>query len=119
MESKQDRIIAESIAGGNVVYNFTQTDESSIYLTVNQRIVRITTVADGADLSVYLPPVSAAIGKFYNIMLIARGDDEVVSIKDLDDSLDWSDITDMDAVNDSVLLFSDGLKWTVVKNDIA
>ena len=119
MEPSNSRIDRNVAGLVNRVYNLTQGTITAFYLKSYQDIVRITTTAGSGNMTVYLPPVSQCIGKLLSIMLIARGSNEVVSIADIDDSLDWVDITNMDAVNDSLLLYCDGLKWHVVKNDIA
>ena len=103
------------------VTNVTQgANDSSYSLKVYEQVVEITTTAGAPNsFTIYLPSVAEAVGRFYSIRLATRGDDEVVTIADLDDSIGWADITNMDAEDDAVLLYSDGKKWWVVKNDIS
>ena len=84
-------------------------------LEVFEQICLIDTETAAGTFTCYLPPVGEAKGKFYSINLVA--DDGNVTIADQDDSYDWSDLTMATAV-DGVLLFSDGMKWWVVVNDI-
>jgi len=86
-------------------------------MEVFEQVVLIDTNTVDGTFTVTLPPVAEAAGKFYSISLMdAAG---AVTIQDQDDSTDWSNITTMDADDDAVLLYSDGLRWFVVDNEIA
>ena len=118
-QRSQARALADQVLDKVVEMVQASVTEASQTMGVNDQVVVITTLADGVDFTCYLPSVIAARGKIYTIRLGTRGDDETVTIADLDDSIDWSDITTMDAANDSVCLYSDGMKWHVLLNDIA
>ena len=117
-ETRQARMLQEQVPPN--IRKITQAaDETAYTIAVDDQVVHVTTTADEGNITLTLPSVAMAAGKIYTIMLITLGDDEVISIVDNDDSVDWSDITDMDAANDSVCLYSDGYKWHVLLNDIA
>jgi len=64
---------------------------------------------DGA-ITITLPPVAEAAGKFYSIICITYGSD--VTIADNDDSYSWSDeAASIDAAGDGALYYSDGFTW--------
>jgi hypothetical protein len=109
---RQDRINRESNLD-----NFLSISEATTLTPRSQR-VEVVTVADAADFAITLPNVSEAAGCLISIALVTLGDDEVVTVQDQDESYDWSDLT-LDALNDGVLLYSDGHKWWVICNDIA
>ena len=75
-------------------------------MKVGDLVVHYDTTA-GA-MAVTLPPVAAAKGKIYSIMLDTDGGD--LTIQDIDDSVSWSDLTCDDA-GDGFLLYSDGQIW--------
>lgn len=117
-EGRQDRIGLEQAIP--TIRKITQgSGETAYSIAVGDQVVHVTTVADEGAITLTLPSVAMAAGKIYSIMLITLGDDEVITIADNDDSVDWADITNMDAANDSVVLYSDGYKWHVLLNDIA
>ena len=90
---------------------------TSDIMEVFEQVVLIDTDTVDGTFTVTLPPVAEAAGKIYTITLIdAAG---AVTIQDQDDSNDWTSITDLDADNDGVVLFSDGLKWWVLLDDVA
>ena len=63
--------------------------------------------------TVYLPPVSEAKGRIYSI--VARDADAIhtITVADLDDSECWPGDITLNGKCDSVLAYSDGLKWFV------
>ena len=86
-------------------------------LEVFEQICLIDTDTADGTFTVTLPPVGEAKGKFYSIILVDAGG--AVTVQDQDDSYGWANITAIDADEDGVLLFSDGMKWWLVVNDIA
>ena len=86
-------------------------------LEVWEQVVLVDTDTADGTFTLTLPPVGEAAGKFYTITLIdAAG---ALTIQDQDDSNDWTNITTLDADNDGVMLYSDGLKWWTVASEIA
>lgn len=76
------------------------------YLALYQQQVRANTTA-GA-MTIYLPAVAEAKGLMFSIIL--ETDNGNLTIADLDDSYNWSDLTCDDAL-DGFLLYSDGHVW--------
>ena len=91
----------------------TEAITASATLEVYEQLA-ICDSTDGA-MTLTLPPVGEAKGKFYSI--IFETDNGDLTVADQDDSYDWDDLT-MTAAVDGALLFSDGMKWWVVVNDI-
>lgn len=102
----------------NIVEISTSVDYS-VTLKPYEQVVRIVTLADGQDITVTLPSVTEARGRMYSVHLLTRGDDEVVTLADQDDSLDWGGDYTIDAASDSILLYSDGFRWFVLDNEIS
>lgn len=91
------------------------TEVSAAYsMAVTDQVVHVT---NATTFAITLPSVIEAAGKIYTILQVSGTN--VTTIQDKDDSADWTDITDMDAVNDSVVLYSDGYKWHVLLDDVA
>ena len=84
-------------------------------LKTYETVVRATQLT--ASIAVTLPPVAKMAGKFVSCQVV-DANSEALTLQDADDSQDWTDLT-LDADNDGALLFSDGIKWWVVTNDIA
>lgn len=84
-------------------------------LKTYETVVRASQLA--ASFAVTLAPVSKMRGKFVSVQVV-NANSQAMTLQDANDSQDWTDLT-LDANNDGVLLFSDGLKWWVVTNDIA
>ena len=84
-------------------------------LTKFQTYVRVET-ADGA-FTLTLPHVTDAAGV---IICITKIDSSANACTLADDggAEDWSNLT-IDAINDSVVLLSDGFKWHTLSNEIA
>lgn len=77
------------------------------YLTIRDQLVHADTT-DGA-MTVYLPPVALAAGKFFSVALITDGGD--LTIADLDDSRNWEGDYTLDDAGEHKLFYSDGEKW--------
>lgn len=63
-------------------------------------------------ITITLPPVAEAKGRWYSI--VAREADAIntITVEDKDDSECWVGDIVMDAKCNTLLLYSDGLKWT-------
>jgi len=86
-------------------------------LEVFEQICLIDTDTVDGTFTLTLPPVGEAKGKFYSIILVdAAG---AVTIQDQDDSYDWDDLSTLDADEDGILFFSDGMKWWTVASEIS
>ena len=92
----------------------TEAITASATLEVYEQLA-ICDSTDGA-MTLTLPPVGEAKGKFYSI--IFETDNGDLTVQDQDDSYDWSDLTADDA-GECLLLYSDGFKWHICADDRA
>lgn len=67
-------------------------------------------------ITITLPRVAQARGRWYSIVCRAAGAVNTVTIQDRDDSECWPGDQVMNAKCDNVLAYSDGLKWFVFTN---
>jgi hypothetical protein len=71
---------------------------------------RVLVDSTSGAITITLPPVALAAGKFYSIICITYGSE--VTIADNDDSYSWSDEgSSIDAAGDGALYYSDGFTW--------
>lgn len=82
-------------------------------MTTRDYVVRPSADGDSGPITVTLPPVAEAKGRFYSI--ICRNADPVnlVTIADRDDSECWLGDIAMNGKCDRLLAYSDGLAWLV------
>jgi hypothetical protein len=80
---------------------------ASYTMTVRDYVLRIT--ADTEAVTITLPPVAEAKGRFYSIK--CRDASFAVTIQDQDDSEDWQGDIVMAIAGCHELFYSDGLKW--------
>lgn len=86
---------------------------TSVEMSTRDYVVRPSALT--APMTVVLPAVSEAKGRFYSIVVRAADDSNTVTISDRDDSELWSDIV-MNSRGDVMLLYSDGLFWHRLAN---
>lgn len=87
---------------------------ATVVMTTRDYVVRPSADPTSGPISVVLPPVSDAKGRFYSI--IARNADPVntITIMDRDDSECWIGDIVMNGKCDRLLFYSDGLAWIPV-----
>jgi len=81
---------------------------ASVEMTSRDYVVRPSALS--APMTIVLPPVAEAKGRFYSIVVRAADAQNTITISDKDDSECWADIV-LDGKCDHVLLYSDGLYW--------
>jgi hypothetical protein len=81
---------------------------ASVEMTTRDYVVRPS--ATTAPIVLVLPPVAEAKGRFYSIVARAASAINTITITHKDDSECWLDIV-FNGKCDSILLYSDGLKW--------
>ena len=99
--AQHDKVIVDKYHNPNADYQMTTRDY----------VLRPSADGDSGAITITLPPVAEAKGRWYSI--ICRNADAVntITIQDKDDSECWvGDIT-MDGKCDRLLLYSDGLAW--------
>jgi len=76
---------------------------------------RVLVDSTSVAITITLPPVAEAAGKYYSIVCITFV--EAVTIADNDDSYSWSDETSsVAAAGDGALYYSDGFSWWLLSN---
>jgi len=85
----------------------------NIQMTTYDYVVRPSADAVSGPITVILPPVAEAKGRWYSI--IARVADAIntITIQDKDDSECWVGDIELNDKCDKVLAYSDGLAWFV------
>lgn len=85
-------------------------------MTTRDYVMRPSADPVSGPITITLPPVSEAKGRFYSI--ICRNADPVntVTVADNDDSECWDGDFVMDGKCDKLLAYSDGLAWLVARN---
>ena len=78
-------------------------------MTTRDYVLRPSTV--GAAVTITLPPVAEAKGRFYSIVARTITGVFYVTVQDNDDSEDWEGDFVLSAAGQAQLLYSDGLKW--------
>jgi hypothetical protein len=83
-------------------------------MTTRDYVVRPSADGDSGPITLTLPPVAEAKGRFHSI--ICRNADAVnfVLVQDKDDSECWAGDITLNGKCDYVLLYSDGLAWITV-----
>ena len=81
---------------------------ASVQMTTRDYVVRPSAVT--APMTIVLPPVAEAKGRFYSIVVRAADAVNTITISDMDDSECWADIV-LNGVCDRLLMYSDGLFW--------
>lgn len=74
-------------------------------------VVRPSADGDSGAITITLPPVAQAKGRFYSIICRNADGTNTVTIADKDDSECWAKDIVMDGKCDRLLLYSDGLAW--------
>ena len=93
----------------------TPTYQMKIYDTV---IVATSSEADGTGI-ITLPSLAEAVGKFFFISAPTGATAGDISLYEKETGAELTTYGDLDADDDHVLLFSDGLNWRVVLDGVA
>lgn len=81
--------------------------------------VVVMTLGAAASLTLTLPEVGEAAGKFYSLICTSRTTTGTCAVQDQDESYDWNGDYTIDVTADRLLLYSDGMSWWAVENMIA
>jgi len=84
---------------------------ASYQMTVRDYVVRPSADGDTGAITITLPPVAEAKGRFYSIVVRNADAVNTITIADKDDSECWPGDMTLNGKCDCVLLYSDGLKW--------
>jgi hypothetical protein len=83
-------------------------------LTTYDQQIRPAADAESGPITITLPPVAEAKGRFYSIVVRDADAVNTVTIEDKDDSECWIGDIVLNGKCDRVLLYSDGLCWIPV-----
>ena len=116
--TRQMRRAIEQERTGVLYVDSTNVEDSAYYMSAEDLVIRATANTASDDYTLYLPPVVEAAGKFYAVHgTIANS--KTITLADLDDSDDFDGDYTIDADNDGILLYSDGIRWWDVSNQIS
>lgn len=100
---QQNREVVDKFVSPNADYEMSTRDY----------IVRPSSQGAGGPITITLPPVSQARGRWYSIIARAASGVNTITVQDRDDSECWPGDITMNAKCDQALCYSDGLKWYV------
>jgi len=82
----------------------------TLAMTIQDQVVRASTVSGTGAFTITLPSVTEAKGLIFSLYMVARNSTDDITIQDKDDDSGLSDIT-FNLAADQVLLYSDGFIW--------
>ena len=80
-------------------------------MTTRDYVMRPRAVGGGGDITITLPPVAEAKGRFYSIVARDADGTNTIIITDQNDSECWKADVILMAPCDGALFYSDGLRW--------
>lgn len=80
----------------------------TVEMTTRDYVVRPSAVS--APMTIILPPVAEAKGRFYSILVRDADSTNTITVTHKDDSEVWQDIV-LNSKGDRLLMYSDGLFW--------
>jgi hypothetical protein len=83
---------------------------ADVEMTTRDYVVRPSASPASGAITITLPPVAEAKGRFYSILALDADGTNTITIQDRDDSEYWTDIT-QNGPGDGNLLYSDGRHW--------
>ena len=111
--AREDRFI-----GQDIVVDKYHAPVANYAMTTRDYVLRPEASPESGPIVISLPPVSEARGRFYSIVVRNADPVNTVTVQDLDDSECWNDFT-WDGKCDEALLYSDGMKWHVMRPVVA
>lgn len=114
IESEKSRLESGMVKESVQVEPATESQTLAVY----EQVVRVD--SSGGAVTITLPPVTEARGKFYSIKLITAGNN--CTVQDQDDSYDFNESGThtivLTTATDFSLLYSDGEKWYQIDGQI-
>ena len=98
--AQHDKIVVDKYVNPTADYEMSTYDY----------VVRPSADPSTGPITITLPRVAEAKGRFYSILARDADGTNTITIQDQDDSELWSDIT-LNGPGDQVLLYSDGIHW--------
>ncbi len=88
-------------------------------MTLRDRVVHIYTSDDTAAYAITLPNVGEAAGQIFSFITRETLAAYNVTIQDQDESKDWADIVLLGVNSETLVLFSDGLQWHILSENVS
>lgn len=89
-----------------------QAPNADYQMLVYDYVLRPSADEDSGAITITLPPVDRAAGKFYSIVARDADGTNTITIQDKDDQSEcWEGDVTLNGPCDEVLFYSDGLKW--------
>ena len=107
---------------GNVLFLTIDATNTPYYLKVGEQVVIAVTALSDAAAIIYLPSVAEAAGRFYSFVAPTGATAGDISIYTRESGAEYTgggDDGDLDADNDYVVLYSDGVAWRTIKDGVA
>ena len=89
---------------------------ADVQMTTYDYVVRPSADGDSGPITVTLPPVADAKGRFYSIIILNADAVNTVTIQDKDDSECWIGDIVANGKCDRCLMYSDGRAWHAMAN---
>jgi len=106
MLSRQHRFDAET--------SYDDTVFKSADYTLTTRDSTVVVDSSDAAVTITLPPVAEAKGLIF-VIEAPYGASNAVTVQDQDDSVNWTNVTDLDANNDALCVMSNGRRWIEIQ----
>lgn len=84
---------------------------ADVQMTTRDYVVRPSADGDSGPITLTLPPVAEAKGRWYSIIVRNADPVNTITVADKDDSECWVGDIVLDGKCDRLLLYSDGLAW--------
>lgn len=84
---------------------------ADVQMTTRDYVVRPSADGTSGAITVTLPPVAEAVGRFYSIIVRDADAVNTVTVADKDDSECWPGDIVLNGKCDRLLMYSDGLAW--------
>lgn len=94
-------------------------DNTSYQLDIGDTVVHVVTALADAAAIIYLPAVADAVGRFYYICATTGATAGDISVYSKETGAEITTYGDLDADDDHVVFFSDGINWRVVLDGVA
>lgn len=117
--SEFQKVVKEDGLGPKPLYLTITAANTPYYLKPGENCVIAITALDDAAAIIYLPAVAEAAGKHYYICAPTGATAGDISVYDKESGGEITTYGDLDADDDWILFFSDGVNWRVLKSGVA
>jgi hypothetical protein len=117
----QERVTKETWLGSNNQAEFVviDADNTNYQMKPDQQVMHFTTALGDAAAIVILPSKAEAVGRMYYICATTGSTGGDISVYDKETGAEISTYGDLDADDDHVIFFCDGINWRVLLDGVA